>query len=70
MAARDWMLVYAEREVQPVLASAPALDRDATWVLVRRLYSSALQILVSHTHRTRPGDPTDEASIAVTHCNH
>ena len=32
MGARDWMLVYAEREVQPVLASAPALDRDATWV--------------------------------------
>jgi hypothetical protein len=29
MGARDWMLVYAEREVQPVLASAPVLDREA-----------------------------------------
>ena len=29
MGARDWMLVYAEREVQSVLTSAPVLDRDA-----------------------------------------
>ena len=29
MGAGDWMLVYAEREVQPVLAAAPVLDRDA-----------------------------------------
>jgi hypothetical protein len=36
--ARDWMLVYADGEVGPVLASAPALDRDATRALARRLY--------------------------------
>ena len=35
MGAGDWMLVYAEQEVQPVLATAPVLDRDATRTLVR-----------------------------------
>ena len=36
--AKDWMPMYAEREMRPVLQSAPVLDRDATWALVRRLY--------------------------------
>src|SRR5258708_39924902 len=38
MGAKDWLLVYADGEIQPVLQSAPALDRQATKALVRRLY--------------------------------
>lgn len=38
MGAKDWMLLYAEGEVRPILRSAPALDREATGALVRRLY--------------------------------
>jgi hypothetical protein len=38
MGAKDSMLFYAGGEIRPILASAPALDRDATRVLVRRLY--------------------------------
>lgn len=38
MGAKDWMLLYADGEIQPVLQSAPALDPDATRALVRRLY--------------------------------
>lgn len=38
MGAKDWMLLYADRQVQPILAAAPVLDRDATRALVRRLY--------------------------------
>jgi Family of unknown function (DUF6928) len=38
MGAKDWMLMYADGEIAPILASAPALDRDATQALVRRLY--------------------------------
>jgi hypothetical protein len=38
MGAKDWMLVYAAGEIGPVLQSAPAIDRDATRALVRRLY--------------------------------
>lgn len=38
MGAKDWMLLYADGEIAPILQSAPALDRDATRALVRRLY--------------------------------
>jgi hypothetical protein len=38
MGAKDWLLVYADGEIQPVLQSAPVLDRLATRALVRRLY--------------------------------
>lgn len=38
MGAKDWLLVYADGEIQPLLRSAPALDRPATRALVRRLY--------------------------------
>jgi len=38
MGAKDWMLLYAGGEIRPILRSAPAIDRDATQALVRRLY--------------------------------
>ena len=38
MGAKDWLLVHADGEIQPVLQSAPALDRQVTRALVRRLY--------------------------------
>jgi hypothetical protein len=38
MGAKDWLLMYADGEIQPVLRSAPVLDRQATRALVRRLY--------------------------------
>jgi hypothetical protein len=38
MGAKDWMLLYADGEIPPILRSAPALDRDAARALVRRLY--------------------------------
>lgn len=36
--AKDWMLVYAEGEIRPVLQAAPAGDREAAQALVARLY--------------------------------
>lgn len=58
MGARDWMLVYAEREVQPVLAAAPVLDRDATRALVRRLYPGYQAEIADGTllEQANPGD--------------
>jgi len=38
MGAKDWLLVYADGEIRPVLQSAPVLNRQATRTLVRRLY--------------------------------
>lgn len=38
MGAKDWMLLYAEGEIRPILQAAPAADRDATQALVARLY--------------------------------
>ena len=38
MGAKDWMVVYAEGEVRPVLQAGPALDREATLALVQRLH--------------------------------
>ncbi len=36
MDAKDWLPVYADGEIQPVLQSVPVLDRRATTALVRR----------------------------------
>jgi hypothetical protein len=36
--AKDWMLLYADGEIRPILRSVPAPDRDAAQALVRRLY--------------------------------
>ncbi len=38
MGAKDWMLLYADREIRPILQSAPPIDRAATRDLVARLY--------------------------------
>jgi hypothetical protein len=38
--AKDWMLLFAEGEVRPILQAAPPIDRDATRDLVARLYPS------------------------------
>lgn len=38
MGAKDWMIVYADGDVGPVLRKAPEPDRDATAALVARLY--------------------------------
>ena len=38
MGAKDWMLLYADGEVRPVLQAAPALDRPAAEALVAGLY--------------------------------
>ncbi|MCO5995309.1 DUF6928 family protein [Actinoallomurus rhizosphaericola] len=38
MGAKDWMLMYADRDIRPVLRSAPPIDRDATVALVERLH--------------------------------
>jgi hypothetical protein len=36
--AKDWMLLYAEGAIRPVLQAAPAVDRAAARALVGRLY--------------------------------
>ena len=38
MGAKDWMIVFAEDEVRPILQAAPALHREATFDLVQRLH--------------------------------
>jgi uncharacterized protein DUF6928 len=38
MGAKDWMLVYADGEIRPILQSTPAIDRNATAALVGQLY--------------------------------
>jgi hypothetical protein len=38
MGAKDWMLLYSDGDIRPVLQAAPAADRDATQALVARLY--------------------------------
>lgn len=38
MGAKDWMLLYAEGQIRPILQAHPAADRDATRALVTRLY--------------------------------
>ncbi len=40
MGVRDWMLLYADGEIQSTLQAAPALDRSATHAVVKRLYPS------------------------------
>jgi hypothetical protein len=36
--AKDWMLLYTEGEIRPILQAAPAVDREAAQALVARLY--------------------------------
>ena len=38
MGAKDWVLMYAEGEIRPILQAAPASDRDAARALMPRLY--------------------------------
>jgi hypothetical protein len=38
MGAKDWMVLYADGGIRPILQAAPDLDRDATHALVSRLY--------------------------------
>ena len=38
MGAKDWMLLYVDGEVGPVLHAAPSLDRAAARALVARLH--------------------------------
>lgn len=38
MGAKDWMLMYADSDIRPVLQSGPSIDREATRRLVERLY--------------------------------
>lgn len=38
MGAKDWMVLYADGPVAPVLRRMPGLDHDATRALVARLY--------------------------------
>ncbi|WP_433174731.1 DUF6928 family protein [Actinoallomurus sp. CA-150999] len=38
MGAKDWMLMYADAEVRPILQSTPPIDRGATAALVERLH--------------------------------
>lgn len=40
MGAKDWMLLYAEGAIRPILQAAPAGDREAAQALVARLYSA------------------------------
>ena len=38
MGAKDWILMYAEGDIRPILQSEPTIDRKATRQLVERLY--------------------------------
>jgi hypothetical protein len=38
MGAKDWMVLYAQGEIRPILQSTPEIDRDATRALMGRLY--------------------------------
>ncbi|MDQ3787279.1 MAG: hypothetical protein M3422_08555 [Actinomycetota bacterium] len=44
MGAKDWMIVYADGDVRPVLRKAAEPDRAATRALVERLYPGATPI--------------------------
>ena len=59
MGAKDWMLLYAEGEVRPILRSAPALDREATGALVRAGDGYLARGWSRHCQRDWPprGDP-------------
>jgi hypothetical protein len=39
--AKDWMVLYADGDIRPILQAAPPLDRVATRGLVERLYPAA-----------------------------
>lgn len=41
MGAKDWMVLYADGDIRPILQAAPPLDRVATRALVDRLYPAA-----------------------------
>lgn len=56
MGAKDWMVVYAENAVRPILQAAPAIDRAATQALITRLYP-AHQI-----RQVRDGNLSDQAN--------
>jgi hypothetical protein len=38
MGAKTWMLVYASKDVPDVLKSQPAIDRDASTALAKKLF--------------------------------
>lgn len=40
MGAKDWMIVYADGDVGPVLRKTPEPDREATRAVVERLYQA------------------------------
>ena len=39
MGAKDWMLMYADGNIRPILQSEPMIDREATRQVVERLYT-------------------------------
>lgn len=59
MGARGWMLLYADGEVGPILQSVPAIDRDATWALVRRLYPAHRIAEVADGNLLEQANPPD-----------
>lgn len=56
MGAKDWMVVYAENAVRPILQAAPAIDRAATEALIARLYPA------HHISQIRDGNLSDHAN--------
>ena len=59
MGAKDWMLVYAERDVPGLLRERPALDREATERLVRRLFPSR-EVVALDDVTLGQGNPEDD----------
>jgi hypothetical protein len=59
MGAKDWMLLYADGEIRPILQAAPALDRDAAQVLVARLYPAHRIAVVEDGTLLEQADPPD-----------
>lgn len=59
MGASDWMLLYAEGEIQPTLQAAPALDRGATQALLTGLYPEHQIALVEEGTLLEQANPPD-----------
>jgi hypothetical protein len=58
--AKDWMVVYADGDVRPVLQAAPPIDRDETRALVRRLYPSRRVVEIEDGSLFEANPPQDQ----------
>lgn len=59
MGAKDWMLLYADRDIRAILRSEPPIDRPATRELVERLYPDRLVVGIEDGTLMEDPNPPD-----------